>query len=139
MPSKNTFSAAKQAQALTPPLEKKNSAIPVHVLDGTVPRHKYKTNYRLKAGDQVVLKEHATVSGYWHDDVFAPRGSWASHVMLAGALGKVVTARTPWVCGPGNETRYFANVDIEHSGGVSRVRMSHTALRRLTQRQRAAL
>jgi hypothetical protein len=120
-----------------PILEAKKALTPVHALDSTMHRAVYRTNYRLKAGDHVVLKEHATVSGYWLDGVFAPHGSWVSHIMLAGAVGKVVVARTPWVCGPDNETRYFANIDIEHNGCVSRVRMSHNALRRLTPRQKA--
>lgn len=117
----------------------KPSKVPVHALDRMMPRREYETNHRLKAGDTVVLKEHATVGGYWHDDVQAPRGSGVSHVIPAGAMGNVVTARTPWVTGPRDETRYFANVDIKHNGRVSRVRLSHSALRRLTEKQRAAL
>lgn len=96
---------------------------------GTIP---YKTNVKLADGDIVVLIEHAEVNGYWYDPVYTGCGQWVNHVVLAGSVGTVVTARTPWVHAPEGAQRYFANVDIEMPDGtLSRVRVAHTALKRV--------
>lgn len=113
--------------------------------NGSVVRHvpayqdhqPYKTNYRLAEGDEVLLLEHAVVDGYWFEESTMSKGSWDNHVVLAGARGVVRTARTPWVSSPGGATRYFANVDVQMpDGSVSRVRVAHTALKKLSPRQR---
>lgn len=103
-------------------------------------RHEeYRTNPKLQAGDLVVLLEHATVSGYWFDPDTMCKGQWDNHVVLAGSLGTVVTARTPWVTAPDDKPRFFANVDVQMpDGSLSRVRVAHTALRRLPQPDKTA-
>lgn len=57
----------------------------------------YRTNPELADGDKVVLREHATVDGYWFDPGTMARGSYLNHHVLAGSVGVVVKARTPWV------------------------------------------
>lgn len=94
-------------------------------------------NYRLKAGDKVTLVNPAKVAGYWHDPVYEPRGRWESHFMLPGCVGTVIAARTPCVSyAPGKEPAYFANVDIEHNGTKSRIRVFHKELRKVRQNQK---
>lgn len=102
-------------------------------------RTEYKTNLKLQDGDMVVLLEHATVSGYWFDPDTMARGHWDNHVVLAGSIGVVKTARTPWVTAPDDKPRFFANVDVQMpDGSLSRVRVAHTALRRLPQPDKTA-
>lgn len=94
---------------------------------------KYEEQRNLRPGDTVQLVEHAIVSGYWFEESVMVRGSWDNHIVLAGSLGTVVTADTPWVLAPRETERVFANVDIPMPDGtVSRVRVAHTALRRVT-------
>lgn len=89
----------------------------------------YRTNPKLADGDFVRLVEHAEVSGYVYD-ADTGRRTWVLHVVLAGATGQVVKARTPWVFAPEGAERYFANVDVPMPDGtVSRVRVAHTALK----------
>lgn len=92
---------------------------------------KTKTNYLLKDGDKVLLKQPARVDGYWYDPLYAPFGCWDSHYILPGSVGTVVRARTPCVRARVGDSLYFANVDIPHCGGVSRIRVSHGFLRRI--------
>jgi len=100
-----------------------------HAYNGVIP---YRTDTKLAPGDRIVLIEHAEVSGYWYDPEYASRGHWVNHVVLAGSFGTVVTARTPWVHAPDDRERYFANVDVEMPDGTrSRVRVAHTALKRV--------
>lgn len=84
-------------------------------------------NYRLKAGDNVILTQPARVDGYWYCPEYAPRGCWDSHYALPGTPGKVVVARTPKVVANDTECLYFANVDT----AVGRVRVDHSFLRRV--------
>lgn len=93
---------------------------------------RYRMDAALADGDRVILVEHASVDRYWYDPGTMPRGSYINHFVLAGSIGTVVKARTPWVMAPRNEDRYFANVDVAMpDGSVSRVRVAHTALKRL--------
>lgn len=89
------------------------------------------TNYRLKDGDLVELLEPAHVHGYFYDPILCPWGMWESHWMLKGSIGKVIVARTPSVTSVDGRTTYFANVDIEHNGMVSRVRVNHPKIRKV--------
>jgi len=107
-------------------------------LNRFLPKKLAQTKYSLKDGDEVQLTEHAPVDGYWYDEQYAPCGNWQRCVVLAGAKGRVVHARTPWVQSPEGRARYFANIDVTMANGeVLRVRMPHGALRRLTGKQRA--
>ena len=92
---------------------------------------KHKTNYRLKDGDRVEILYPAKVDGYWQDDKFVARGCWESHYIVAGTEGVVVRARTPSVRSDDGLTEYFANIDINHCGIVSRVRLHHDQFRRV--------
>lgn len=93
---------------------------------------KYAEKNNLQPGDTVQLLEHATVDGYWFEPSIMSRGAWVNHIALAGSLGTVVTADTPWVFSPREEARVFANVDIPMpDGSVSRVRVAHSALERV--------
>jgi hypothetical protein len=94
-------------------------------------KDKFKTNYRMKDGDAVELLNPARVDGYWYEPKHMASGSWDNHFMLTGCRGIVVKARTPCVVSPDGRTRYFANVDIEHHGVKSRVRVYHSELKRL--------
>lgn len=89
------------------------------------------TNYRLREGDTVQLLEPARVDGYWYDPTFAPHGCWVSHYILRGSVGKVIRARTPKVLRVGSKSLYFANIDIEHNGVKSRVRLEHHLFKKL--------
>ena len=88
------------------------------------------TNYKLKNGDNVVLKENIRVDGYWHDDTFNPFGSWDFAHALKGTVGVIVTARTPCVQRKNGEL-YFANVDVILSGVKFRVRPFHSQIKRV--------
>lgn len=93
---------------------------------------KSKTNYRLKNGDLVVLLNNESVTGYWFDPDFMETGSWESHSIVKGTIGKVIFARTPYVFSEDGRTKYFANIDVSHLGVVSRVRVQHSDIKRIT-------
>ncbi len=90
-----------------------------------------KTNYRLKDGDRVMLLEPIKVDSYWYDEG-TNTSSYHGYDMLAGCVGTVIRAYTPCVTRSPGEPEYFANVDIEHNGQVSRVRPFHNQIRLAT-------
>lgn len=102
----------------------------VHHLHSSLPEKVLKPNRRLQAGDQVLLLENARVDGYWYEPSIMCRGDWTSHIMLAGSVGTVVTPRTAFVTSKNFKDKHvFANVDIQHNGVTSRVRVAHGVLK----------
>ncbi len=88
-------------------------------------------NYKLKEGDLVELLEPASVSGYWFCRDTMLRGCWENMSLLAGCAGRVITARTPCVTAKPGQPMYFANVDVDYMGSSHRVRVFHSALRKV--------
>lgn len=89
-----------------------------------------RTNYRLKAGDRVTLKQSARVDGYWFDAEFMPKGCRDKLYLLPGTTGTVIQPRTPCVTAGPSEPLYFANVDVDYMGEKHRVRVFHNTLRK---------
>lgn len=90
------------------------------------------TNYRLKAGDTVVLREPARVDQYIVPDGAFSRGTWDFMYVLRGVRGVVVNPRTPCITSKDGKTCYFANVDIPFEGKTYRVRVFHNTIRRVS-------
>jgi len=96
---------------------------------------KDRTNYKLRDGDRVALREPVKIPGYFYDPdspLAMPRGYWEIGHVLPGAEGVVVHARTPKVRQERGTSPYFANVDVcMPDGSKVRVRPYHYQLRRL--------
>lgn len=80
-----------------------------------------RTNYKLQANDVVTLK-------------VATKGDFSAGYFLVPqeTVGVVVNPRTPRVVRkPGTKSAYFANVDVVVDGAKGRVRVPHSALRKV--------